>query len=76
VVAKSEGVRPPLQKVGGPDLPSPLKLRLWVWGGAVPLPRKFEILISKWCDIVHSGCVVFNIHVSQGLYFIEVPVCA
>jgi len=25
---------------------------------------------------VHSGCVVFNIHVSHGLYFIEVPVCA
>jgi len=31
VVAKSEGVRPPLQKMGGPDLQSPLKLRLCVY---------------------------------------------
>jgi len=42
----------------------------------VPLPKKFEFFISKWCDIVHYGCVVFKIHVSHGLYFIEVPVCA
>jgi len=73
---KSEGGPSPSPKIGGPDPPSPLKLRLWVWGGVVPLPRKFEFFISKWCGIVHSGCVVFNIHVSHGLYLIEVPVCA
>ena len=39
-----------------------------VWKMAVPLPRKFmNFFISKWCDMVHSGCVVFKIHVSHGL---------
>ena len=34
-----------------------------VWGGAVPLPGKFmNFFISKWCDMVHFGCVVFKIH--------------
>jgi len=73
---KKWGGPSPLQKVGVRTPRPSLKLCLWVWGGAVPLPRKFEFFISKWCDIVHSGCVVFNIHVSHGLYFIEVPVCA
>jgi len=47
-----------------------------VWGGVVPLPRKFEFFVSKWCNMVHSGCVIFKIHVSHGMInFIEVPVC-
>jgi len=42
----------------------------------VPLPRKFEFFVSKWCNMVHSGCVIFKIHVSHGMInFIEVPVC-
>ena len=27
----------------------------------------FEFFTSKWCAMVHSGCVVFKIHVSHGL---------
>ena len=33
----------------------------WVWEGAVLLSRKF-MTFSKWCDMVHSICVVFKIH--------------
>ena len=38
-----------------------------VRGGAVPLPGKFMNFSSLWCDMVHSGCVVFKIHVFHGL---------
>ena len=34
-----------------------------VW--SVPSQKIYEFFISKWCDMVHSGCVVFKIHVSQ-----------
>ena len=29
-----------------------------------PFQKIYEFFISKWCDTVHSGCVVFKIHVS------------
>jgi len=32
-----------------------------------PSQKIHEFFISKWCDMVHSGCVVFKIHVSHGL---------
>jgi len=32
--------------------------------GCAPSQKIYEIFISKWCDMVHSGCVVFKIHVS------------
>ena len=31
--------------------------------GCAPSQKIYEIFISKWCDMVHSGCVVFKIHV-------------
>ena len=36
-----------------------------VWGGAVSPQKIYEFFISKWCDTVHSGCVVFKM--SHGL---------
>ena len=36
----------------------------WGWG---PSQKIYEFFISKWCDMVHSGCVVFKIRVSHGL---------
>ena len=36
------------------------------WGlmrGCAPFQKIYEFFISKWCDMVHSGCVVFKIHV-------------
>jgi len=36
------------------------------WGlmrGCAPSQKIYEFFISKWCDMVHSGCVVFKIHV-------------
>jgi len=33
--------------------------------GCVPSQKIYEFFISKWCGMVHSGCVVFKIHVSQ-----------
>jgi len=44
--------------------------RRWGWGlgrGYAPSQKINEFFISKWCDMVHSGCVVFKIHVSHGL---------
>ena len=32
-----------------------------------PSQKIYEFFISKWCDMVHSGCVIFKIHVSHGL---------
>ena len=32
-----------------------------------PSQKIYEFFVSKWCDMVHSGCVVFKIHVSHGL---------
>jgi len=34
--------------------------------GLCPFPQNYEFFISKWCDMVHSECVVFKIHVSHG----------
>jgi len=39
--------------------------------GCVPSQKIYEFFISKWCDMVHSGCVVFKIHVSHGLYLYD-----
>jgi len=39
------------------------------WGlgrGCAPSQKIYEFFISKWCDMVHSGCVVFKIHVLKG----------
>jgi len=44
--------------------------RLGYWGlasGYAPSQKIYEFFISKWCDMVHSGCVVFKTHVSHGL---------
>ena len=30
--------------------------------GCAPFQKICEFFISKWCDMVHSGCVVFKIH--------------
>jgi len=30
-----------------------------------PSQKIYEFLVSKWCDVVHSGCVVFKIYVSH-----------
>jgi len=35
--------------------------------GCAPSYKIYEFFISKWCDMVHNGCVVFKIHVSYGL---------
>jgi len=35
--------------------------------GRAPSQKIYEFFLSKWCDMVHSGCVVFKIHVSHGL---------
>jgi len=35
--------------------------------GCAPSEKIYEFFFSKWCDMVHSGCVVFKIHVSHGL---------
>jgi len=35
--------------------------------GCAPSQKIYEFFISKWCDMVHSGCVVFKIHVFRGL---------
>ena len=38
------------------------------WGlgrGSAPPQKIYEVFISKWCDMVHSGCVVIKIHVSS-----------
>jgi len=40
------------------------------WGlgrGCAPSEKIYEFFVSKWCDMVHSGCVVVKIHVSHGL---------
>jgi len=40
------------------------------WGmerGCAPSQKIYEFFISKWYDMMHSGCVVFKIHVSHGL---------
>ena len=31
--------------------------------GRAPSQKIYEFFISKWCDTVHSGCVVFKFHV-------------
>jgi len=40
----------------------------WVESGeglcCAPSQKIYEFFISKWCDMVHSGCLVFKIHVS------------
>jgi len=42
--------------------------RLWGLGrDCAPSQKIYEFFISRWCDMVHSGCVVFKIHVSHGL---------
>jgi len=38
-----------------------------LWRGCAPSQKIYEFFISKWCDMVHYGCVVFKIHVSHGL---------
>ena len=38
------------------------------WGlgrGCAPSQTIYEFFVSKWCDMVHSGCVVFKIRVSH-----------
>jgi len=35
--------------------------------GCGPTQKIYEFSSKKWCDMVHSGCVVFKIHVSHGL---------
>ena len=35
--------------------------------GCAPSQKIYEFFVSKLCDMVHSGCVVFKIHVSHGL---------
>ena len=35
--------------------------------GCAPSQKIYEFFVSKWRDMVHSGCVVFKIHVSRGL---------
>jgi len=34
--------------------------------GCAPSQKIYEFFVSKWCDM-HSGCVVYKIHVSHGL---------
>jgi len=34
--------------------------------GCAPSQEIYEFFISKWRDMVQSGCVVFEIHVSRG----------
>ena len=38
-------------------------------GSAGPCPSQkiYEFFVSKWCEMVRSGCVVFKTHVSHGL---------
>ena len=33
--------------------------------GLCPFQKIYEFFFSKWRDMVHSGCVVFKIHVSH-----------
>ena len=35
--------------------------------GCAPSQKIYEFFISKWCDMLHYGCVIFKIHVSHGL---------
>jgi len=35
--------------------------------GCAPSQKIYEFFISKWCDMVLSGCIVFKIHVYHGL---------
>jgi len=40
------------------------------WGlgrGCAPSQKIYEFFISKWCDMVLSGRIVFKIHVYHGL---------
>ena len=40
----------------------------WGLGRGCALSQQiYELFISRWCDMVYSGCVVFKIHVSHGL---------
>ena len=54
----------------------------WALGmGCAPSQEIYEFFISKWRDMVQSGCVVFKIHLcpmdcSCMINFIEVPVCS
>jgi len=43
----------------------------WDLGGCAPFQKIYEFFISKWCDMVHSGCVVCKIHLSHGLYLYD-----
>jgi len=37
----------------------------WCLGkGCAPFQKIYEFFISEWCDMVHSGYVIFKIHVS------------
>jgi len=40
--------------------------RGWGLGRAVPSQKIYEFFILKWCYMVHSGRVVFKIHVLKG----------
>ena len=35
--------------------------------GCAPSQKIYEFFVSKWCDMLHYGCVIFKIHVSHGL---------
>jgi len=39
--------------------------------GCAPSQKIYEFFISKWCDMMHSGCVVFKIHVSHGSWLYD-----
>ena len=66
---------PPIQNIGGcvPGIPGGVDASGMAGAdearaaGCAPSQKIYEFFISKWCDMVHSGCVVFKIHVSHGL---------
>ena len=50
------------------EAPWPIGGEVWGLGrSCAPSQKIYEFFVSKWCDNVHSGCVVVKIHVSRGL---------